>query len=302
MAKMTAPIQEVSRLLDLVPFLSTHSYISVKELAAEFGVSEREISNELTALSMCGLPGYTDYELIDVSFDSGFVTIRNHDPLDIPRALTNLEIATLLIGLEIMRDGIESDKGDLVEKIDSLISQLSPLVGSAVAVEAHPEALHSVQIQKAIAERRAVNISYESAITGALEERVVEPLSTYFENSHTYLNAYCHKAKGYRNFRLDRISEVSLSSTLPEEHGATESSHDQEVFTLLVTNRRRAIAEFLQSAEIDGSGKVLFSAYSREWITKSVSSFAPDMTLVEPADFRLEIAARLENILALYRS
>ncbi len=61
MVKQSAPIQEVARLLDLVPYLSTHSYISLKELAAEFGVGERAMAAELSALSMCGLRGYTPY-------------------------------------------------------------------------------------------------------------------------------------------------------------------------------------------------------------------------------------------------
>jgi proteasome accessory factor C len=302
MAKMTAPIQEVARLLDLVPYLSTHSYISVKELAEEFGVSEREISNELTALSMCGLPGYTDYELIDVSFDSGYVTIRNHDPLDIPRALTSLEVATLLIGLEIMRDGINSDKGDLVEKIDALIAQLAPLVGSALAVETHPEALHSAQIQKAIAERQALKISYESSLTGASEERLIEPLSLYLENSHTYLNAYCHRANGYRNFRVDRITEVETSAIAVQDRPSATYSISQEEFTLLVTGRRRAIAEFLQVDLIGSDGEIVIPAYSSDWVSKSVASFAPDITLLKPEGFPATIAGRLENILALYRS
>jgi proteasome accessory factor C len=95
MSNQSAPIQEVSRLLDLVPFLSTHSHISLKELAEEFGISEKAMASELTALSMCGLPGYTPYELIEIFFESGFVTINNHDALDIPRALTQLEVASL---------------------------------------------------------------------------------------------------------------------------------------------------------------------------------------------------------------
>jgi len=302
MPKMTGPIQEVSRLLDLVPFLSTHSYISVKELAEEFGVSEREISNELTLLSMCGLPGYTDYELIDVSFDSGYVTIRNHDPLDIPRALTNLEVATLLIGLEIMRDGVPPDNVAIIGKIDSLISQLSPLVGSAIEVETHPEALHTVRLQGAIAAREVVEISYESALTGQAESRLVEPLSIYRENSNTYLNAYCYKATGYRNFRLDRISTVAASNETVKERLETSQSDEQELFALAITHRRRSIAEFLQVGEISGQGTLKLSAYSREWISKAVISFAPDITLAEPAEFRGQICSKLEKILALYRS
>ena len=302
MAKMTAPIQQVSRLLDLVPFLSTHSYISVKELAEEFGVTEREISAELTALSMCGLPGYPFYELIDVSFESGYVTIRNHDALDIPRALSSLEVATLLIGLEIMRDAIAEDEGSLAARIDSLISRLSAIVGSAIDIQDHPEALHTARLQSVIARRGVVEIIYESALRGEIEDRVIEPLSIYCENSHTYLNAFCHRAKGYRNFRLDKISQISDSSRPPLEKGSITSESERESFQLQVVSRRRAIAEFLQGVEIASDGSATYSAFSREWLSKAVTSFAPDLVLQEPAEFRREIGGRLEEILTLYRS
>ena len=302
MVKMTAPIQQVSRLLDLVPFLSTHSYISVKELANEFGVTEREISAELTALSMCGLPGYPFYELIDVSFESGYVTIRNHDALDIPRALSNLEVATLLIGLEIMRDAITADAGTLAAKIDSLISHLSPLVGSAIDIQDHPEALHTAKLQSVIARRGVVEIVYESALRSEIENRVIEPLSIYGENSHTYLSAFCHEAKGYRNFRMDKISKVSDSSRPPLEKGSIVPESERETFQLQVAARRRAVAEFLQGVEIGSNGSATYSAFSREWLAKAVTSFAPDLVLQEPAEFRSDIAARLREILSLYRS
>ncbi len=302
MAKLTAPIQQVSRLLDLVPFLSTHSYISVKELAAEFGVTEREISAELTALSMCGLPGYPFYDLIDVSFESGYVTIRNHDALDIPRALSSLEVATLLIGLEIMRDATTEEEGSLSERIDSLISRLSPLVGSTIEIQDHPEALHTAKLQSVIARRGVVEIVYESALRGEAESRVVEPLSIYHENSHTYLNAFCHKAKGYRNFRLDKISTISDSSRSPLAKDSDAVKSERESFQLHVAARRRAVAEFLQGLEIASDGSATYSAFSREWLSKAVASFAPDLVLQEPVEFRSDIAARLSEILSLYRS
>lgn len=303
MAKMTVPIKEVSRLLDLVPYLSTHSYISLKDLANEFGVTEREITSELTALSMCGA---TPYELIDVTFDSGYVTIRDHDSLDIPRALSNLEVASLLIGLEIMRDGASGEYIDLVAKIDSLIAQLIPLVGQIIEVETHPQALHSAALQQAIAQRSLVEISYESSLAGDSSSRVIEPLSIYREKSHTYLNAYCHRARGYRNFRIDRIlaiqasSQKSTSSPSPESESGEESA--RELFALRADGRKRAIAEFLQLEGFAGDGRVEISAFSLGWVGKAIASFAPNLLLAEPPTARDEVCEQLRNILALYRS
>lgn len=299
MAKVSAPIQEVSRLLDLVPFLSTHSYISLKDLALEFGVTEKEIAKELTALSMCG---ENKFELIDVTFDSGYVTIRDHERLDIPRALTGLEVASLLIGLELMRDGAGEEHAEILVKIDALISKLSVLAGEVLEIGTHPDAHHIAKIERAIAERSLLNISYESSLTGQSQERLIEPLSIYNEKSHTYLNAYCHKAKAYRNFRLDRVLAIESSSAQASTKHVNETLGEKEKFTIEVLRRKRAIAEFLQIEQLSSAGVVEVEAFSSEWIGKTVTSFAPDMTLKAPLSNRGEIRATLENILSLYRS
>lgn len=164
MAKKSAPILEVSRLLDLVPYLSTHSHISLKELANEFGITEKEMANELTSLSMCGLPGYTPYELIEIFFDSGFVTINNHDSLDIPRALSNLEVASLLIGLEMLRESVSESDSRTASALEALLDQLRALSSSTIQVNENPALSTQSEIQRAIQTRSAIEIAYNSPI------------------------------------------------------------------------------------------------------------------------------------------
>ena len=74
--KITAPLERTARLLDLVPYINSHQGISLKELADVFHVTQAQMTNDLTTLWMCGLPGYTPLELIDLSFDTGFVSIE----------------------------------------------------------------------------------------------------------------------------------------------------------------------------------------------------------------------------------
>jgi predicted DNA-binding transcriptional regulator YafY len=302
MAKMTAPIQQVSRLLDLVPFLSTHSYISVKELADEFGVTEKEISKELVALSFCGLPGHLPDDLLDVSFESGFVTINNHEILDIPRALTNLEVASLLIGLEIMKDSLTPSDQELREKINQLISQLSALVGSALEIEENPISAHVAQVQRAIASRSSLLIDYESALSGEALSRTIDPLSMYIEHGQTYVSAFCYLADGYRNFRMDRITSITDTKTPARDHNGEGAQEEKEVFTLALHGRARSIAEFLGEKIPAGSDEIHIQAFSSTWVEKTVVSFAPDLSLVSPAHMRSDIRTRGEKILALYRS
>ena len=300
MARQSAPIQEVARLLDLVPFLSTHSHISLKELAHEFGVTEKEMAHELTALSMCGLPGYTPYELIEIYFESGFVTINNHESLDIPRALTNLEVASLLIGLNLMKESAGNENSELVSRIDSLTAKLSALLGESIEVEAAKDLSYLAEISKAIAERRSLKISYLSSLRDELEERLISPLSIYIENSSTYIKAFCHTAGDLRNFRSDRIHSISEASSI-EVPDVMTSESEKVKFSLSIKGQRRAVSEMLSLDQIPSGGVVEVEAFSPEWMEKAVVAFSPNIRLELPAATRPVIKRKLENILALYR-
>jgi proteasome accessory factor C len=301
MAKQSAPIQEVSRLLDLVPFLSTHSHISLKELALEFGVDEKAMANELTALSMCGLPGYTPYELIEIFFDSGFVTINNHDALDIPRALTSLEVASLLIGLEILRESATATDAALVEKIDILIAELSGLIGESIEVEDSPQSSHRVLIERAIASRRTLEIEYISPVRDEVTLRRIDPL--YFERvgNLTYLVAHCHEQGAVRNYRLDRFQSVVATEIEYSPVNVETVGGDQKLaLSMVATGSRRAIAELFAVGNIPQSGHFEVEVYSSEWAEKAVVAHSPDLTLKAPEGLRQGVRQSLQNILALY--
>ncbi|MEY4061912.1 MAG: hypothetical protein RL602_543, partial [Actinomycetota bacterium] len=111
--KFSAPLERTARLLDLVPYINSHQGISLKELSSVFGVSQSQMVNDLTTLWMCGLPGYTPLELMDLDFETGYVTINNADTLSKPRSINFDEGVALLLGLDLLRSSIQSDRADL---------------------------------------------------------------------------------------------------------------------------------------------------------------------------------------------
>jgi len=120
--KISAPLERTARLLDLVPYISSHQGISLKELAKTFKVDQGQMTNDLTTLWMCGLPGYTPLELMDLDFESGFVTIHNAETLAKPRSISFDEGVALVLGLDLLRSAISPDRSDLLERIDLLLS------------------------------------------------------------------------------------------------------------------------------------------------------------------------------------
>lgn len=316
MVKKSAPLLEVERLLDLVPYLSINPYISIEELAREFKVSEREISRELALLSMCGLPGYTAYELIDISFESGFVSITNHQPLDIPRALSATEIASLLLGLNMIRESME-EVGDGTQPghrqvVDELIALLAGLLGAPIEVELGEASRFLSTIEGAIARRATLTLDYISGGKDLATTREIEPLSVEKLGAHFYLIANCLNSRARRSFRFDRIEKVELSgSSKVTTEPVQDAAHDvlldsgaenpRRMARLKIGRNRRRYAEPFGAADLPKSGLVELPIFTQEWLVRTIAAGGGDIELLDDGATRAELAAWGEDILALYR-
>ena len=300
MPEFSAPLKEVARMLDLVPYLSTHSFISINELAEEFEVSEKEIAKELTTLSMCGLPGYTPYELIEVFFESGFVTINNHDPLDIPRALSFTEIATLLLGLELLRDSLEGELPGISSEISALIELLSQLSGGSVTAESDSTIQTTVKLTRAIESGSALSISYHSTSKDQISTRSVEPLEIIESDGQKYLSAYCRLAQGFRRFRLDRIEVIERLGDISRRPASESGSTEQVVVDIQITGNRRAIFEELGIKELHPSGRAALPIFSTDWLLRNAIAGSPQVEVLGDNALRSEIRLTAEKVLALY--
>ena len=92
------------RTMDLIPYILEHPGISINQLAKVFNVTEKEIEKDLQLAFMCGLPGYTPYELIDLTYEDGVVSIIDPQVLNKPRNFSSNERVVIALGLEILRE------------------------------------------------------------------------------------------------------------------------------------------------------------------------------------------------------
>ena len=98
-----------ARILRMVPFLNSHQGIAIKEACEIFGVNERDLIADLNLLWVCGLPGYSHLELIDVQFDGGYISISNADSIAKPRKLTFEESSALIVALNSLLTNVDSE-------------------------------------------------------------------------------------------------------------------------------------------------------------------------------------------------
>ena len=106
----------LARLLNLVPYLLARPGIPVRDAAADLGVSERQLREDLELLWVCGLPGYGPGDLIDMAFDGDRVTITYDAGIDRPLRLTQDEALALVVALRMLAEVPGAHDRDAVER------------------------------------------------------------------------------------------------------------------------------------------------------------------------------------------
>lgn len=304
MSKSTStPLERTARLLDLVPFLASHQGIELKSLSANFDVTETQMVADLTTLWMCGLPGYTPLELMDLSFESGFVTIHNAETLSHPRALSDEETIALLLGLDVVIASLPSDRNDLKSVAVDLVKRLSnrsSIPAKMSAVPATPGSVRAI-IESSLVEQGAVEILYHSSYSDEISRRIVIPVELREENGFEYLWGVCQSAHALRSFRLDRIQEAAPNARSIDPTPLISDDQNHGIsYTIHAHSRPRQVIERFAIHKEDFTANVQVVSFSREWIRRSVLASAGSVEVVEPANIRGQILSSAQSILDRY--
>lgn len=300
--KFSAPLERTARLLDLVPYINAHQGISIKELSAVFEVSQSQMVNDLTTLWMCGLPGYTPLELMDLDFESGYVTINNAETLSKPRSITFDEGVALLLGLDLVRSSIDNQRTDLLQKIDSLSERLSNLINmpAMLSAKGHVNAEVSNALIEAMKVQNGLEINYHSLYRDEITTRQIMPIEIIENEGHSYLSAYCYTASDFRQFRIDRILDAKL---IEISKGLPQSTNNATIIKSLikVIEPNRDIAERFRLNQITADMEFEFSSYSHQWLQRSVLASGKGAALLSPSDIRQSIAEMAQSMLDRYK-
>ena len=301
MAKQESGLARTARLLDLVPYLTTHQGIAISELAKTFNTTVKEITDDLNTLWMCGLPGYTPLELIDLEFESGFVSIRNAETLAAPRALDRAEALSIYMGLDLLSAELGGSNSSLVSEITNLQEQLRSQLISApqVQIEASLASELRALILRAIRRRGWLEITYHSAANDQVTKRQVAPYELSQSGSHEYLQGYCDNAKAVRNFRADRIVEVVEIADQIWPNNQTNANEQSIKYQVKVHAASRQVLEVLPQISV-GSTSATIEGFSAPWISRAILSLAGQVEAVDPSLIRTEVHARAKAALENY--
>lgn len=295
---------QVSRLLDLVPYLTLNQGVALEKIAIDFNTTKSAVLDDLNTLWMCGLPGYTPLELIDLSFETGYVSIRNADVLSSPRKLSDSETAALILGLSIIRGSLPSSS-DHVLLIDDLVQKLSVktrvLAPKNISVNVLPEVREV--IFSSVKSGESVKISYHSISRDEVSSRNITPLRVFNEGNTEHVYSFCESSEDFRVFRLDRILQAESTGTkrvLPLPESAPESI---EELRMKVHSNLREISETFNlrdHTELKPEDEVVSNVFSTEWAIRTICSLLGTAEVLEPSDIRELVLSRAQKALNQY--
>ena len=292
------------RSMDLIPYVLENPGVSIAELSAKFSVTQAQIESDLQLVFMCGLPGYTPYELIDVAFEDGVVSVIDPQVLDKPRKFSSNEIVVIALGLKILIDINQTNSTALTklkqlsEKIAKLGSNKSILMAGDVSAFPFFEI-----ISKSISEQRILDLQYHSLIKDQITQRLVLPEKLYFLNGSLYLAALDIDIDSDRVFKVDLIKECKVGEQMAAKK-VLESSIETTVILDVQKQNRNFIernSSIITAMQENGdSTRVHLQVSNLEWIKLTVLSNAPGITVVSPELLATAVKQSARDLLALY--
>ncbi len=212
-------MRRADRLFAIVHHLRGRRLTTAAQLAQWLEVSERTIYRDIADLAGSGVP-------IDGEAGVGY---RIRAGFDLPPLMFTFdEIDALVIGARFVEawagpklaGGARSALAKIAAALppDKRIAlERSPLFAPGFNVDPKPgERLDA--LRQAIGEQRFADLDYKDGADQSTQRRV-RPLGLYFWGDVWTLAAWCELRQDFRNFRLDRIVEASISERFPDESG-----------------------------------------------------------------------------------
>jgi proteasome accessory factor C len=307
----------LQRLLALLPYVVSRNTVGLADTAAAFGVTERQLVDDLNLLWCVELRSPDPYCPIDLSYEGGEIMV-SEAPTDRPLRLGVDEASALLVALRMLAEvpGLE-DRSALsrtIAKLEAAAGEAA-VASAQVAVQVdRPPGGHLLdQIRGALEDGRRIHLSYYVPGRDEATERDVDPMRLLVVEGRTYLEGWCRRAEAVRLFRLDRVLGLAVlpdAAQVPAgaqprdvDQGLFRPSDSDERVTVELTPNGRWVSEYYPCEETtelgEGRLRVVLSTPDTRWVRRLALRLGDDGTVLGPpalaAQIRDDAAAALAN-------
>jgi predicted DNA-binding transcriptional regulator YafY len=215
---------QLARQWQLIQLIQSPAGIAVDDAAEKLDCTVRTIWRDLQVLERAGFPLYGDKH---ADGRRSVLKLQEDFKAGLPVKLTLAETAALLMSRDLLRPASPPILGAAItsafDKIGralhrdarQLLDQMRESIGvRAVGAKLQaPAAEHVALIQRAMLERRRLDMRYYSMSRDEENRRQVDPYHLTVYDGGYYLVGYCHWRKTERIFAVERIRELGITAT-----------------------------------------------------------------------------------------
>jgi proteasome accessory factor C len=309
----------LQRLLTLVPYVVSRNVVGLTDTAAAFGISERQLVDDLNMLWCVELRSPDPYCPIDLSYEGGEIVVSQAESMDRPLRLGTDEASALLVALRMLAEvpGLP-DRSALSRTIAKLeaAAGAAAAASSQVAVQVDDRAAQDVldRVTDALSRARRLHLSYYVPGRDEATERDVDPMRLLMVDGRTYLEGWCRRAEAVRLFRLDRVlalSVLDVAASVPDEaqpvdvdKGLFRPSPQDVHVVIELSAAGRWVAEYYPCERVeelgDGRLRVSLRTPDTQWVRRLALRLGEDGRVLSPPELAARIAADAAAALALY--
>lgn len=319
---MLAPMNRTDRLVAMVMFLQGRRLVRAEELARHFEISVRTVYRDMAALGEAGVP-------IAGEAGVGYSLVRGyHLP---PVMLTADEASALFVGAEMvkhftdasldapmtaaldkLRAVLPRDRQDHVERL----ARQTVIMDRPGTVAPDPAAQPwLLAIQRGVVNRRVLRLRYRGRERPEETHRAVEPLGVVFSAGAWYLVAWCRLRRDFRQFRIDRIRDLTVTEEAFPPHQdfslvkfMEREAEPKETIAVRLwladvaqdRARRESYATLIEEQVRDGGTEFSLFTSSIEWLARWIITFGPLAEAMEPKELRARVRALARETLHRY--
>lgn len=307
-------LKKIDRVTAILTQLQSKHIVRAKDLAEKFEVSLRTIYRDIKTLENAGIPilgeagsGYSimdGYKLPPVMFTKdevlSFITAE--------KLMQNFSHQSLgnhyKTAMEKLRSVLRSSDKNLINTIENQIDiyNYQPKIDVSVK-NIIPIILES------IAEKKQLQIFYQTA-NGENSQRVIEAVGVFYEFNYWYVMAFCTMRKDFRQFRVDRIVQISMSETNFSQQYGQISDHrsqsktpktevkilvDKKIMSHIINSKKHY--GLVDEVEKENGFELTFET---EWIDEGfprwIISFGDYMEIISPEILKINLKNLISNI------
>ena len=315
-------MNRIDRISAILIQLQSRRVVKASDIADRFNISLRTVYRDVKTLEEAGIPligeagvGYSimdGYRLPPVMFSreeaTAFLTAEKlMERLTDPSSEEHYKSAMYKI-----RSVLRMAEKDYLEKIDGHIEVLKSRRSSGINLDLNPLQI----ILKGIGERTVLSIHYFAMHNQQKTERCIEPVGVFYQDNYWHLIAWCRLREDYRDFRLDRISNISLTAErFRTQHPnlneyISRSARERNLQQVVIRVEKRIVPYlneqkyyngFISERDVDDMVEKTFLTEYIEGFVRWLMMYGDTAIIITPEELKTKVR-ELSNIIMLRNS